>query len=427
MINPESLAAVDAARFGPSFMRPLYDSYGFAQIPQTVRACFTGDTRRGVPFGPREDLYGQYDAVVLLFIDAFGWRFFEQYRERSPFLKRFVDEGLVCKLTTQFPSTTAAHVTTIHTGLPVCQSGVYEWFYYEPSLDTLIAPLLFSYAGDRTRDTLTEAGADPSTLYPTRTIYQDLRQHGVESFIFYHQGYARSAYSNVVTNGAQTISYRTFAEALISLGQLLDRQQRPTYCFIYLDSIDGICHHHGPESPHTAAEIEVFLATMETVFQPTIARSRRRTLVLLTADHGQTAIDPGTTIYLNRSVPQLRRYLKTNRAGDPLVPAGSSRDMFLYVEDAYLEEAANLLRRALDGRAEIHEVRELIAQGFFGPGQPSPAFLSRVGNLVILPYLNESVWWYEQRKFEQIFYGAHGGLTRNEMETLLLAQAYGQG
>ena len=25
-------------------MRPLYDSYGFAQIPQTVRACFTGDS-----------------------------------------------------------------------------------------------------------------------------------------------------------------------------------------------------------------------------------------------------------------------------------------------------------------------------------------------------------------------------------------------
>jgi hypothetical protein len=99
--------------------------------------------------------------------------------------------------------------------------------------------------------------------------------------------------------------------------------------------------------------------------------------------------------------------------------------MFLYVEEAHLEEVADLLRRALDGRAEVHPVRELIVQGFFGSEPPSPTFLSRVGNLVILPYANESVWWYEQGRFEQIFYGSHGGMTRDEMETLLLAQAYG--
>jgi predicted AlkP superfamily pyrophosphatase or phosphodiesterase len=425
MINPESLAAVDTARFSSAFMRPLYDDYGFAQIPQTVRACLTGDARKGVPFGPRDDLYQQYDAVVLFLIDAFGWRFFEQYHQRSPFLRRFVDEGLVCKLTTQFPSTTAAHVTTIHTGLPVGQSGVYEWFYYEPTLDALIAPLLFSYAGDKSRDTLTQHGVDPATLYPTRTLYQDLGQHGVDSFVFSDHGYARSPFSDAVTNGAQVVAYRTFPEALVNLAQVLERQQRPAYCMVYLSSIDSTCHRYGPESPQTAAEIEVFLATIEQIFQPSIARSGRRTLVLLTADHGQTAIDPATTIYLNHSLPQLRPYLKTNRAGQPLVPAGSSRDMFLYIDDAQLEAATDLLRRALDGRAEVHPVRELIGQGFFGPGQPSATFLSRVGNLVVLPYATESVWWYEPGKFEQVFYGSHGGLTRDEMETLLLAQAYG--
>jgi hypothetical protein len=43
-----------------------------------------------------------------------------------------------------------------------------------------------------------------------------------------------------------------------------------------------------------------------------------------------------------------------------------------------------------------------------------------VGNLVILPYEHEAIWWYEKGRFEQHFYAAHGGLTRKEMETIFL-------
>ena len=46
-------------------------------------------------------------------------------------------------------------------------------------------------------------------------------------------------------------------------------------------------------------------------------------------------------------------------------------------------------------------------------------------DLVILPYQHETVWWYEAGRFEQKFYGSHGGLSREEMETLLLVQSYG--
>ena len=93
MINQESLALVESARFSTQFMRPLYDTYGFAQIPQTIRYCLTDNDQKGVPFGERDDLYQKYDAVVLLFVDAFGWRFFEQYHERAPFLWRAVEQA----------------------------------------------------------------------------------------------------------------------------------------------------------------------------------------------------------------------------------------------------------------------------------------------------------------------------------------------
>ncbi|HEX9373769.1 MAG TPA: alkaline phosphatase family protein [Roseiflexaceae bacterium] len=425
MINAQSLQAVESAQISPQFVRPLYDAYGFAQIPQTIRYCLAASEQRGIPFGPRDDLYQRYDTVILLLVDALGWRFFEQYGDSAPFLRRFAGDGLVCKLTSQFPSTTAAHITTIHTGLPVGQSGVYEWFYYEPQLDALIAPLLFSFARDSKRNTLARAGVPAEALYPSQTLYQDLGRHGVDSFIVQHQAYAFSPYTKVVTSGARIVPYRTLPEALVNLDQLLDRQRGKAYYFLYVDSVDALCHTYGPESPQVAAEIEVLLAALEIVLHNRLARRSGRALLLLTADHGQVAIDPATTIYLNQRFPQLLPYLKTGRDGRPLAPAGSCRDMFLHVGDERLDEAHAFLRQALDGRAEIYRVQELIVQGFFGPGNLSAEFLGRVGNLAILPYAGESVWWYEKDVFEQKFYGAHGGLTNAEMETLLLALPYG--
>ena len=38
--------------------------------------------------------------------------------------------------------------------------------------------------------------------------------------------------------------------------------------------------------------------------------------------------------------------------------------------------------------------------------------------------IHESVWWYERDRFDQHYFGHHGGLTRPEMETVLLAQRY---
>src|SRR5205807_1225800 len=163
-----------------------------------------------------------------ILLDAFGWSAFERH-SGHPFLRRFAQDGVVAQITSQFPSTTAAHVTCLHTGLPVGAGGIYEWFQYEPALDAIVAPLLFSFAGDATAvlDALEEALAD----------------------------------------------------------------------------LAG-CH----------------------------------ALLLLTADHGMTAIDPGTTMYVNLLWPGIAEHLRRGRGARPLAPAGSARDLFLHVRPGRLEE-----------------------------------------------------------------------------------------
>ena len=166
------------------------------------------------------------------------------------------------------------------------------------------------------------------------------------------------------------------------------------------------------------AEIDLFLHALERYFF-SAPLAKGRSLLLLTADHGQSEIDPATTVYLNRAFPHISKFLKTNRKGEYLVPGGSCRDMFLYVRDELLDEAREMLAEGLAGQADVVQTEDLIAAGYFGP-QVSENFRARVGNLVILAYRYESVWWYEKDKFEQKYYGHHGGLTPQEMEIPLL-------
>src|SRR5689334_12767592 len=126
MINQRSVQTVNDSNLNEYSGKPLYGSYSFANIPATVEYLLTRAGTSGLPIDVLGDLPKQYDKVILCFVDAFGWRFLERYADKYPFLKRFFDQGVVSKLTTQFPSTTSAHTITIHTGLPNGISGIYE-------------------------------------------------------------------------------------------------------------------------------------------------------------------------------------------------------------------------------------------------------------------------------------------------------------
>ncbi len=394
----------------PTFVKPRYDLGGFAGLPSAIQSIFAGEQ-------PYPQFSSNYDNVVLCFIDGFGWRHFEKFG-LHPFLDRFPRSGSVQKLTSQFPSTTSGHATCIHTGLNVGQSGIFEWNYYEPLLDAMIVPLLFSFSGTSERDELKATGIDPKLLYPTGTLYQKLNALDVTSTIFQHREYTPSTYSNIVFQGAKARGYKSLPETILNLSQAINNARGKNYFFLYYDRIDSVSHDYGPDSIQVEAEMDMFLYVMEKQFINRIS-PKNKTLFLMTADHGQSEVDPATTVYLNLAFPGIEKYIKTNRKGQLLVPGGSCRDFFLYVKDHLLDEAQLLLTKGLAGKADVIKTADLMTQGYFGT-QISEALRAHIGNLVILPYRHESVWWYEKGRFEQKYYGHHGGLTPQEMEIPLM-------
>lgn len=432
----------------PTSIVPRYDGHNFANLPATIQYWLTG---QGAP-ALAPDVLGayarQYDVVLAFFVDSLGWKLFERYADEFPFFRYLQENGRVSKITSQFPSTTAAHVTCIHTGLPVGKSGVYEWQYYEPKLDAVITPLLFSFAGTMDRDQLKATKVDPKTLYPNESIYEALAAHGVESYCFGPRSFTPSTYSEVVMRGAKTAPFFTLTEGLLNLAAHAKRgaahalhdaahvsavgahakhdaahaSAAPTHLFFYYGNIDTMCHNHGPDSVETQAEIETFAHAMEKWFLPSVRNLGKRALFVMFADHGHMSVTPQNTRYLNTDaalkgiVPMLR----TDAQGKVLVPAGSPRDAFLYVREERLEDAYELLANELEGYADVVKTSDLLKAGYFGTLPVCADLLARLGNLTVLPHPHNCVWWYEEKKFVQKFFGHHGGLTPTEMEIPLV-------
>jgi len=115
----------------------------------------------------------------------------------------------------------------------------------------------------------------------------------------------------------------------------------------------------------------------------------------------------------------METWVKRNQNGKAMMPGGSARDLFVYIKDEYCDVALSTLTEKLAGIAEVYSVTDLLDDGLFGDA-PSDVLRGRLSNICILPYQNDSVYWYEAGKFEQTFYGHHGGLTPAEMESIFL-------
>src|SRR3954454_23528881 len=104
--------------------------------------------------GRIEALTRAHERIAVVLLDAFGWAFVRRHADH-PLLRRLEIEPVA----SQFPSTTTAHLTTLSTGLPVGEHGLYEWRVSAPALDAVIVPLRMGYAHDE-REPLPLAAAD---------------------------------------------------------------------------------------------------------------------------------------------------------------------------------------------------------------------------------------------------------------------------
>jgi hypothetical protein len=353
------------------------------------------------PYVERLLVSGERERVGVVLLDGFGRRFLERHASH-PFLRRLT----VTELTTQFPSTTTAHVTTMHTGRPVGEHGLYEWNVYEPALDTVITPLRFQHSGDEPSDTLHDWGLDPRVFIDGPTLYERLAAAGVPSVVMHPSSFSPSTFDGVSTAGARLAPFATLSEGVTAFFAAL---AEPGYAYLYWDRIDAQGHHHGPASHEFDTAVLEALDALERGLQAVPGA-----LLLVTADHGQVAVNPFRVDYLDDLWPELSSRLSQR-------PAGSARDVFLHTSAT--DEVVEKLGALLEDRAEVRAVADLVDAGRFGVA--GPRLRARLADVCVLPGPGRMAWLRSAAGVETHFRGHHGGLHPDEVDTWVGALGLG--
>jgi len=348
----------------------------FAEIP--------GEIVRRVAAGER---------VVLILLDALGLELLERERDH-PLMQRLA----IDPLRSQFPSTTAAHVTTMHLGLPVHEHGIYEWRVLEPTLGEVIVPLRFRRDASE-RDGELAGRLDPQALISTPTLYESL---AARSVVVEPIGISGTPYDRAASVGADSLAFRALDEGLTLTARALDSDPELRYAYVYWPEIDRIGHHHGPRSPEFRAAAR---AALDAVKAHIDVFHRARATVLLTADHGQADVRPDRVDYLDRLWPELGEHL-TQRA------AGSARDVFLHVAPERVDHVIDNLANRLGDRAHTCRAATLF-------DEIGPRLASRLAAVAVLPAAGRQAWLKATPSVETWNLGSHGGRTTPEQATYL--------
>jgi hypothetical protein len=400
---------------GTNFLYPRYDQNCISNIPGTILDLFdVNHNLSKLPIKFNSEVK-EANKIVLFVLDGFGYDQFLRYHKEQKFLSSLANKSDVFPLTSIFPSQTTNALTTLNTGLTPQEHGLFEYYIYIKEVDRIVNTLRFEPLGSRIRNELLEKGFSPDILFNGTTIQNKLKEEGIKSFTHIYASYAYSHYSKLLFKDSTFIPSLKSSDLIVTLKKKLEKETGPAYFFVHLSNLDTISHEYGPKSYEYGAELSAisYLLNKELI-EKIDPQTAKETLILLTADHGGVNIIPNDTTYLNGFCDVLKN-LKRGKSGNSILPTGSARDVFLHVKQDKLLETQKLLIEKIGSKAKIVETEQAIKDGLFGRGEIGKQFVDRAGNLLILPYGNETVWFEHFKDIQYNPIGQHGGLSPEEM------------
>ena len=371
------------------FVDPAYGRRSLTDVVPAVARALGTPLDSGLESGPYElDLPPAASYVVLL-VDGLGADLLEQHAGAAPYLSsllRWSEPG-----TAGVPSTTAASLTSLGTGLAPGAHGLVGFTSRIPGTDLLHNNLWW------------DQGLDPHEWQPHPTIFSTLSSAGVAVTVVNRREFASSGLTAVSSTGGTFVGADSAQERITAA--VAASAARPSLTYLYDSDLDHAGHKWGIDSPQWRRRLSTIDAEAEQLRE---ALPVKRRLVVV-ADHGMVDATAGSRIDVDEHPDLL---------SGVLLLGGEARFRHVYCRDGALDDVAATWRAVLGERAEVLTRDDAVRRGWFGPvaARVSP----RLGDLVVACRGDHVLLSSKAFSYETTLIGFHGSLTGAEMRIPIL-------
>lgn len=329
--------------------------------------------------------------VVLLVIDGMG-------ADNIAKLKKFNKKSFLAKhyfknLTSVFPSTTTAAITTFQTGLAPQEHGLVSWDMYLKEFGEVASILPYT-------SKIGKALPQNKFNFPPSIA----KQINEEQHAIIKKELVNSPFTTALSNNVHMWGIRNFNGLLNKIQKAINFSKNRKYIYAYWGEFDSFSHHYGKDSPNA----QKHLRGIDKLLREFAAKIKSKdTLLLITADHGQINTSRKRTLLLNKHA------LFTECLTHPA--AGEPRALFCYVNPQKKQQFEQYVKHNFGKYCTLHAAKELVDKKYFGLFNPHPQLLERVGDYVLLLKENYVFRYFVPGEKEKFHIGNHGGLSEEEM------------
>jgi hypothetical protein len=377
---------------------PRYGEASLADLTPSILAAL------GVPGFPNTLGVPPGDRIGLLVLDGLGWELLREYEDLAPYLTSLVGAGRA--ITAGFPSTTAASVASIGTGLPPGEHGLIGYTMALPGERQAMNVLQWCTYGPNKVD-LTKRIL-PERVQPRRTAFEAACDDGVDVRLVGPAVHEKSGLSRAGIKAGRF-------QAAVSGGDLVAGMvaglSGPGRAFVYghHNELDTTGHARGCHSDawrYTLRQIDRLCRSLAEALPSGSS-------VIVTGDHGMVDLAPAQKLDLAE--------FPTLAAGVRLM-AGEGRARYLYTEAGAADDVLGAWREALGDRMWVLSRDEAISSGWFGPSVAGEV-RERIGDVVAAARGPIGIFQRAIDSGQAGLIGHHGSLTPDEQLVPFLTMA----
>lgn len=341
-------------------------------------------------------LQKKYKNVVLLVLDGMGNNILKQI---SP--DGFLYKNKIKTITTVFPSTTTAAMTTYYSAKPPIETGWIGWTQYFKEFPAMIdvLPCKDTYTGkDFVCDKL-----NINDILGYETIYDmiekensNVKTYEILPYNCMHSSRKISVCINDVSGICTTI-------------QDLCNGKNEKFILAYFDNPDSIMHKTGCNSDETKQFIEQTQNQIENLCKNLKGTD---TLLIISADHGHHTLSKN---YKITDLQELQECLI-------LPPFLESRMLSFYVKSELKEEFKIRFNKLFKDKYILYTKKEFLGLNLLGYGKKHKKIDDFIGDFIAVAIADVNIklsTYISEEKSDKK--SSHSGLTKNEMEVPLIA------